>query len=238
MKKSVKSVAVLAAAALFSAAFVSCGSTAEAAKAAPAKEASAKAEAAAPAEVVDPEGTYRAATISKDELKKMRLDSGSAGKITEEGVYEIWGGKGSISSAANKMSIKAAKGAPIAIVSGTNIDGATAKAVPNIGDTKKLVNYVKVATVAAKEKVTITYSTTESSKALESPDLSYWILVTDESGKILAIKDVGDISKKQEANAEFTTDALEVGANVCVGFSRGGGSGSLYIHSIVQEAAN
>ena len=238
MKKILGFAAVVVSAAFI---FASCGSTSGVASAAPAEsakeEAKTEAKADAPAaEVADPEGTLKAEDITPDELKAMMVSSGT-GKIATAGEFSIWGGKGSIVTAANKMALKGKNGVAKAINSATNIDGATAKEVPVVGASKTLVNYVKVGTVAPKEKVTIKYSTNESTKPLEAPNLSYWILVTDEAGTILAVEDVGDISKKQSENAVFTTPAIDVGANICIGFARGAGSGGLLIHSIAQEPA-
>ena len=236
MKKLLKNIAVISSMAALVLSAVSCASTDVAA--APAQE---KTEAVAKAPVEEktaPEGTLFANTISETEMEGMGV-SVSSTKIPSQGSYSIWEGKGAIVSAAGKMALKIGKKGVDGIVSATNIDGATAKAVPAVGDVKTLVNYVQVATLASKESITINYSTNESSKSLEDASLSYWILITDESGKILAVKDIGDISQAQNlvSKVDVTFDPIEVGSKINVGFSRGAGSGGLIIHSIAQVPA-
>ncbi len=172
----------------------------------------------------------------------------SAGTSTklDEGSYSIWGGKGSIVTAASKMAVQidTGKTTPKAIVSATNMSGSTAIAVPVVGANlssiiegatgdKAPVNYVKVATPAAgKYAITLNISTDASTKTLGA-GLSYWILATDEAGTILAVKDIGDIG----GSASYTTEDVVIGnatlgETVCLGFARGSGSGGLKIHSI------
>lgn len=195
---------------------------------------------------------YKAEEITEAELALMKDANGSApaaGASTKlaAGTYSIWGGKGAIVTADKKMAVQidTGKTTPKAIVSATNMSGSTASAVPVVGANlssiikdatgeKAPVNYVKVATSAAgKYAITLNISTDASSKALEAAGLSYWILATDEAGKILAVKDIGDIG----GSASYTTEDVVIGTatlgeTVCLGFARGSGSGGLKIHSI------
>lgn len=191
---------------------------------------------------------YKAEEITVAELNAMNPvpSAGTSTKLAA-GTYSIWGGSGAIVTADKKMAVQidTGKTTPKAIVSATNMSGSTASAVPVVGANlssiikdatgdKAPVNYVKVATPAAgKYAITLNISTDASSKALEAAGLSYWILATDEAGKILAVKDIGDIG----GSASYTTEDVVIGTatlgeTVCFGFARGSGSGGLKIHSI------
>ncbi len=178
---------------------------------------------------------YKASSITANELDSMSLAGSS--KITAAGSYSIWGGKGAIVTAPNKMAVKLNNDRVDSIVSATNIDGTTASIVPKVGDTKRLTNYIKVATPqSGKEIITVNYSINPAKKMLDNPHLSYWILITDEVGKIIAVKDLGDISKALNVvqKVDFETEPVNVGENIIIGFSRGSGSGSLLVHSVSQ----
>ncbi|WP_298533452.1 hypothetical protein [uncultured Treponema sp.] len=188
---------------------------------------------------------YKAAEISSAELTAMSVpaptDTSVTTKIATAGTYSIWNEKGAIVTAASKMSIKTEKSAVNSIVSATNMSGSTATAVPVVGENissigGSLTNYVKVVTpVNDTVGVSMVYSTNASTKTLESfTGASYWILVTDINGKILAVKDIGDIQQDannvKEATAAFGD--IAVSDAICFGFARGAGSGGLLIHSI------
>ena len=188
---------------------------------------------------------YKAAEISSAELTAMSVpaptDTSVTTKIETAGTYSIWNEKGAIVTAASKMSIKTEKSAVNSIVSATNMSGLTATAVPVVGENissigGSLTNYVKVVTpVNDTVGVSMVYSTNASTKSLESfTGASYWILVTDINGKILAVKDIGDIQQDannvKEATAAFGD--IAVSDAICFGFACGAGSGGLLIHSI------
>jgi len=191
--------------------------------------------------------TYKAEEITEAELASMKpVPSAGGNTKLAEGTHSTGGGKGAIVTAADKMAIQIETGktTPKAIVSATNMSGSTASAVPVVGANlssiidgatgdKAPVNYVKVATPGSgNSSISLNISTDASTKDLGA-GLSYWILATDESGKILAVKDIGDI----KSSASYTTQDVAIGTatlgeNVCLGFARGAGSGGLKIHSI------
>ncbi len=191
---------------------------------------------------------YKAEEITEAELALMKDSSGtapSAGATTKlaEGTYSIWGGKGAIVTANDKMAIQinSGKTTPDSIVSATNMGGVNATAVPAVGanistlaDGSALTNYVVVDTAAAgNTAITLNITLGQSTKTLPA-GLSYWVLATDTDGKILAVYDVGDVattySNYEKKDISLGTAAL--GDKVCFGFARGAGSGSLKIHSI------
>lgn len=197
---------------------------------------------------------YVASSITVEELGKMNPvpESGKTTKL-KAGSYSIWGGKGLIVTQDDKMSVQinAGKETPVAIVSATNMTGMNATAVPVVGANlksimpdadsngnvisgeQKPVNYVLVNADAGNNAIKLNISVDASSKDLPE-GLSYWVLATDESGKILAVKDLGDI-KTTAANfkeTEIDLGTAVLGDKVCFGFARGVGSGGLKIHSI------
>lgn len=198
--------------------------------------------------------TYEAVNITVEELSQMNPVpvAGSEPTKLAAGTYLIWGGKGAVVTQEEKMSIQinTGKETPVAIVSATNMTGMNAVAVPVVdanlksimpdadsngaaitGD-QKPVNYVVVEVPeAGKNLIKLNFSTGASTKDL--PDgLSYWILATDEDGKILAVKDIGDIKSKTYTKSEIELGTAVLGQKVCLGFARGAGSGSIKIHSI------
>lgn len=255
MKKISKVAALLAASALlFGGMFLSCSDSDDDGNTTPVSGTPAPTPTPTPTPTPAPSGetvTYKAEEITEAELALMKDSSGSApaaGTNTKlaEGTYSIWGGKGAIVTAKDKMAIQIETGktTPKAIVSATNMSGSTASAVPVVGanlssiiegatEDKAPVNYVKVATPGSgNSSISLNISTDASTKDLGA-GLSYWILATDESGKILAVKDIGDI----KGSASYTTQDVAIGTatlgeNVCLGFARGAGSGGLKIHSI------
>ena len=169
--------------------------------------------------------------------------AGTSTKLNE-GTYSIWGGKGAIVTAASKMAVQinTGKTVPVAIVSATSITGSNATAVPVEGETISLVNYVLVDTpTTGKMSIVLNISCDASSKALSEAGFdgaSYWIIVTDEDGTILKIKDLGDIASVSYATADVDVGTATVGDKIAIGFLRSVGSGGLKIHAITLTATS
>lgn len=165
-----------------------------------------------------------------------------------DGTYTIWNKNGSITRA-GKTLLTIYDGKVNSIDFNTSMTKTAPSTAPVVGNNVSALctngtikSYLKVKVPSAGANYAIlNISTSRSNTALTDSALSYWILITDTDGKILSVYDIGDIygtsttqaqNSYNEEDVTLKFDTLKADSEICIGFERGTGSGTLKIHSV------